>query len=92
LIFMDMVMPRVDGISATVSIRKNGLNKDVCIIFVTADVSDTSYDKCMNSGGTDHLTKPVSRIVLRSTLFKYLLPPEIECLRRNNINDNMMCK
>ena len=92
LIFMDMIMPRVDGISATISIRKNGLNKDVCIIFVTADVSDTSYDKCMNSGGTDHLTKPVSRIVLRSTLFKYLLPPEIECLRRNNINDNMMCK
>jgi len=82
LIFMDMVMPIVNGIDATISIRKSGLNKDVCIVFVTADVSSCSYEKCMNSGGTDHMTKPVSKIVLIDKLCKYLLPPEIESLRR----------
>lgn len=83
LIFMDMVMPKVNGIDATISIRKSGLNQDVCIVFVSADISSSSYDKCIDSGGTDHITKPVTKTVLMGKLCKYLLPQEVECVRRS---------
>ena len=78
VIFMDMVMPNVDGLVATRSIRTEGMNKNSSIVFVTADVSSESYYKCIESGGTDHMTKPVTKTVLRDRIDKYITPSELE--------------
>ena len=83
MIYMDMVMPEVNGLDATISIRKDGLNTHVPIVFVTADVSSESYHKCIGSGGTDYMTKPVTHRVLMEKMRKHLTPAEIECTRRS---------
>jgi len=54
------------------SIRKNGLNRDSCIIFVSANVEIDAYDECMKSGGNDYIAKPVSIEVLSEKLSKYI--------------------
>ena len=82
-ILMDMVMPDMNGIDATKNIRNltESLNKNSCIIFVSANVASDAYVKCMDSGGNDYITKPVVKNVLMDKLREYMDPPESEWIR-----------
>lgn len=57
LIFMDMQMPVLDGVSATKEILKN--KKGVSIIAMTANVLSEDREKCMNAGMIGFLQKPL---------------------------------
>ncbi|MBI3553911.1 MAG: response regulator [Elusimicrobia bacterium] len=66
LILMDVMMPRMDGLTACQKIRaleKHGLRTP--ILFLTA--RDTQHDKLSSalSGGDDFVTKPISLQELR---------------------------
>ncbi|CAM9127524.1 unnamed protein product, partial [Laminaria digitata] len=63
-ILMDMSMPVMDGVEATKAKRKSGMNECTPILFVTATVSGASFDKCLESGGTDYTSKPVKRKII----------------------------
>lgn len=64
LIFMDIHMPEMDGISATIGIREfeenNPSVKHHWIIALTAHAMKGDRDKCINAGMDDYLTKPVN--------------------------------
>jgi len=70
LIFMDIVMPDMDGYQATALIRQE--NKEVPIVALTAKVLKDDKAKCLDYGMNDYLSKPVSIHQLRSTLQRYL--------------------
>ena len=61
LIFMDLRMPDMNGLTAIRQLRSGGPNsQDVPIIVVTADPSEGIKTLCRTAGATDFLDKPVS--------------------------------
>ncbi|MBN2656999.1 MAG: response regulator [Spirochaetales bacterium] len=70
LIFMDCQMPVMNGYEATKKIRD--LEVPVPIVAVTASATTGEYEKCMESGMTDFLTKPFKKNDLIPVLEKWL--------------------
>ena len=61
LIFMDLRMPDMNGITAIRQLRAgSGRQKTVPIIVVTADPSEGVRSMCRAAGATDFLDKPIS--------------------------------
>lgn len=63
IVFMDMQMPIMDGITATKTIRDHSstvLNHDVYIIAMTANAMKGDDERCLTSGMNDYISKPVS--------------------------------
>lgn len=56
LIFMDCLMPVMDGYEATRKIRE--MHADVPIVAITADVLPESRGRCLAAGMNDYITKP----------------------------------
>jgi two-component system NarL family response regulator len=55
LILMDILMPRMDGLSAAVAIRR--VAPDACIIMLTASDSDEHFSEAIKSGVAGYLHK-----------------------------------
>jgi PAS domain S-box-containing protein len=70
LILMDVQMPVMDGLTATRSIRQNGVN--VPIIAISAGAMTSDISKAIEAGCSTHLSKPFSRESLYETLARYL--------------------
>jgi signal transduction histidine kinase/DNA-binding response OmpR family regulator len=60
LIFMDMQMPRMNGLEATAAIRALESGKSVPIIAMTANVFATDRDTCLAGGMDDFVGKPIN--------------------------------
>ncbi|KAI9274241.1 hypothetical protein BY458DRAFT_507688 [Sporodiniella umbellata] len=69
LILMDIVMPKMDGISATRSIRQ--YDAMTPIISMTSNFTDNDIMQYIGSGMTDILPKPFSKRTLFQMLDKY---------------------
>ena len=74
LIFMDVQMPIMDGVEATINIRKIEveIGRRVPIIALTAGVLKEEREKCLNSGMDDFVGKPFETSKIREILSKYL--------------------
>ncbi|MBI4763225.1 MAG: response regulator [Deltaproteobacteria bacterium] len=75
LVLMDMQMPEMDGLEATLEIRNPQspvLNHQIPIIAMTAHAMHGDREKCLESGMNDYLTKPVSPQALADMLDKWL--------------------
>ena len=75
LILMDLSMPVMDGIEATVEIRKleksNKRKFMIPIIAVTAHNGTSDKNACFKAGMQDYVLKPVSTRVIKSIMQKY---------------------
>ncbi|MCK4763484.1 MAG: response regulator [Candidatus Aminicenantes bacterium] len=60
LIFMDVQMPRMNGLDATRVIREQGF-VDIPIIAMTAQSMKGDREKCLDSGMDDYIAKPIKR-------------------------------
>jgi signal transduction histidine kinase/ActR/RegA family two-component response regulator len=70
LIFMDMQMPVMDGLTATLEIRKG--NADVPIIAMTANAFREDAERCIAAGMNDHIGKPLDTERFFEVIRKYL--------------------
>lgn len=69
IVFMDVQMPRLDGLSATKRIREiPGKKEFPIIIALTANVSAEHKKECIESGMSDFLPKPIRLQTIRSLL------------------------
>ena len=75
LLLMDMKMPVMDGLTATVEIRK--FNKELPIVALTAHAFDSDKAAALEAGCNDYLAKPVDKARLMSVLRKYCYSPDI---------------
>jgi CheY-like chemotaxis protein len=77
LILMDIAMPVMDGLSATRAIRKMKEGAEIPIIAVTAH-GRQFYEKAMEAGCTDLISKPVDFASFENVLRQYFDPPQKE--------------
>jgi CheY-like chemotaxis protein len=60
IVLMDIMMPDMDGYATMKEIRKDKKNDDITIIAVTAKAMKGDRQKCIESGASDYITKPVN--------------------------------
>jgi len=74
MIFMDLQMPRLDGISATRRIRSLPAPraKTIPIVAMTANAFQEDIDDCLANGMNDHLGKPLDFAQMLEKLRRYL--------------------
>ncbi|GAV55643.1 hypothetical protein ZYGR_0AY00350 [Zygosaccharomyces rouxii] len=70
LIFMDVQMPKMDGLSATKMIRSD-LNYKYSIVALTAFADDSNIKECLDAGMDGFLAKPIKRAQLRKILEEF---------------------
>ncbi len=69
LLFMDMKMPVMDGLSATAEIRK--FNSELPIVALTAHAFESDRMAALAAGCNDYLIKPIDKTKLMAVLKKY---------------------
>ena len=73
LIFMDISMPEMDGMTATKNIRSlSKKHKKMPIIALTAHALSGDKERFMHAGMTDYLSKPFNRTKLLECIHHYL--------------------
>ncbi len=60
VVLMDVMMPEMDGYETMQAIRKDPKHRSLPIIAVTAKALKDDRDKCMGSGASDYLSKPIN--------------------------------
>jgi signal transduction histidine kinase/FixJ family two-component response regulator/HPt (histidine-containing phosphotransfer) domain-containing protein len=70
IVFMDHMMPEMDGVEATVAIRDLGIK--VPIIALTANAIEGAGEMFLAAGMDDYLTKPVKKSELNRMLAKWI--------------------
>ena len=73
IIFIDIVMPRLDGYQACMLIKKNPIYQSIPVIMLSS--KDGLFDKARGRmvGSNDYLTKPFTTEGLLSIIHKYAL-------------------
>ena len=72
MVFMDVQMPKMDGYTATKTLREKGM-ADVIICGLSANALKEDLDRAEQSGMNDYLTKPLKQESLKEMLEKYLI-------------------
>ncbi|MES2682385.1 MAG: response regulator [Pseudomonadota bacterium] len=71
LVLMDLNMPVLDGIAATLEIRRNPQWANLPVIAMTANVMAADIEKCRQAGMQDHIGKPIAVNELFTTLARW---------------------
>ncbi len=82
LIFMDLHMPKMDGLEATQHIlefsRDGTIGCQPVIIALTASIMEQTRKECFHVGMKDFMNKPIDAYVLQSIVKKWSSPLNIE--------------
>lgn len=71
LIFMDIMMPEMDGVEALHHLRDE-LHFDNPVIALTADAVAGSEEKYLSEGFDDYISKPINKEIIEDALEKFL--------------------
>ncbi len=72
LVFMDIKMPEMDGLTATKEIRKLWPDKGPNVVAITAFSMDGDRELCLEAGMDGYIAKPVKLGELAEILMKYV--------------------
>src|SRR6201993_1582852 len=74
VVFMDLQMPEMDGITAAQLLRRDPRLKQLPIIAMTAHALAEERQRCLDAGMNDHVSKPIDPDVLFSTMMRWAKP------------------
>jgi CheY-like chemotaxis protein len=75
IVLMDIQMPVMNGLEAAATIRDPHspvTNKTIPIIAMTANAMSGDKEKCLESGMTDYISKPINQGLLYDLIEKYI--------------------
>ena len=75
LIFMDIKMPEMDGLTATREIRKLWPENGPKVVAITAFAMDGDQEKCLEAGMNGYIAKPI-KVDDLATLIRNINPPQ----------------
>uniref|UniRef100_UPI001A9F69EF response regulator n=1 Tax=Streptomyces sp. YIM 98790 TaxID=2689077 RepID=UPI001A9F69EF len=76
LVLMDIMMPEMDGYATTSAIRRMPQFSGLPIVALTAKAMKGDREKSIESGASDHVTKPVDPDYLLSVISRWLSDEE----------------
>ncbi|MEZ9042090.1 MULTISPECIES: two-component sensor histidine kinase BarA [unclassified Vibrio] len=82
IIFMDIQMPQMDGVTACQNIKKLANNANTPVIAVTAHAMIGERDRLLEAGMDDYLTKPIEEHVLQQVLIHWSPTSEVEHIEK----------
>ncbi len=92
VIFMDVQMPIMDGLTATkeiLSFEARNQKKHIPIIALTANATDTDESRCLDAGMDAYIPKPIGTDKIKKTLTSLLTDaPTRDNIMPNNIVTN----
>ena len=74
IVLMDMQMPVMDGIEATIEIRKTVPADALPIVAMTANAMQRDRERCLAAGMQDFVTKPIEPVDLWQVLLRWIPP------------------
>ncbi len=74
-IFSDLLMPVMDGFEFATAVRE--LNTTVPLVIITADIQESSREKCEAIGVTEMLNKPLKANEICAAVSRALNPEEL---------------
>ncbi|MBL8498725.1 response regulator [Nitrosomonas sp. JL21] len=72
LVLMDIMMPKMDGLTAIRKIRQQSAFKDIPIIALTAKARQIDHDETLAAGANDYISKPLDTNKFIPLLAKWL--------------------
>jgi len=72
LIFLDLVMPDIDGFAVCKHIRSNNSTKNTPIIAMSGFSQQENIDEVISSGANKFLTKPIKLSVLKEVIDSFI--------------------
>ena len=85
LVLLDVMMPRMSGFEVCHKLKTNPETRDIVVIMVTALHEVADYERAVESGTDDFLSKPVNKLELLTRVRSLL---RVALLRRH-LNDLM---
>ncbi|MBO7912551.1 two-component sensor histidine kinase BarA [Vibrio sp. G41H] len=82
IIFMDIQMPQMDGVTACKNIKELANNANTPVIAVTAHAMVGERDRLLEAGMDDYLTKPIEEHVLQQVLIHWSPTSEVEYIEK----------
>ena len=73
IIFMDMQMPEMDGLTCTEIIRSENLSNNPYIIGQTANVYSEDKERCFEAGMNGFIAKPFKKVDLSKALSEFII-------------------
>jgi len=81
IVFMDLQMPEMDGLTATRLIRAQPRLEALPIIAMTAHALVEERGRCLEAGMNDHVSKPIEPDALFATLMRWAKSPQISAIK-----------
>ena len=78
VVLMDMQMPEMDGLEATMKIRETFASDTLPILAMTANAGEEDRERCLKAGMDAHITKPIDPEVLMSELCKWIAQKDVD--------------
>ena len=76
LVFMDIQMPKTDGMKATAMIRDHGFGH-IPIVAMTANAMKGDREKCLEAGMNDYITKPIKKEFVFEMIDKWVFDRQL---------------
>jgi two-component system sensor histidine kinase/response regulator len=84
IVLMDMQMPVMDGVTATIEIRKDARFTALPIVAMTANAMQQDKDKCEAAGMNGHVAKPIDPDEMFRALLKWIKPRHAKTAMRTD--------
>lgn len=72
MIFLDIVMPKLDGVETCRRLKENPKTKDIPVVMVTTKGEPERVEQAFRAGCNDYITKPVDKLELMAKVRTYL--------------------
>jgi len=65
IVFLDLVMPGMDGLEVCDALKNNPSTQNATIIFVSGDADEDQIEKALAAGAFDFMSKPIIPVLIR---------------------------